>query len=97
LLRKALGLLLAMVMPFAAGAAFLTSPAVTASQPATSEPAALSPDSTAVDPDIDESATDRYGNPVSDAVARYQFDATGSLYETHSPQTEVPRLRPPRT
>jgi hypothetical protein len=39
---------------------------------------------------------DLYGNEVSDAVARYKQDATGALYETHSPQTEVPRLAPPR-
>jgi len=42
-------------------------------------------------------AVDLYGNEVTDAVAKYQFDATGSLYELHSPQTEVPKLAPPKT
>jgi hypothetical protein len=40
---------------------------------------------------------DLYGNEVTDAVAKYQFDASGSLYELHSPQTEVPKLAPPKT
>jgi len=39
---------------------------------------------------------DLYGNEVSDAVAEYKLDATGSLYETHSPQTELPRLGSPK-
>jgi hypothetical protein len=38
---------------------------------------------------------DLYGNEVSDAVARYKLDDEGSLYEVHSPQTELPRLAPP--
>jgi hypothetical protein len=40
---------------------------------------------------------DLYGNEVTDAVAKYKFDATGSLYETHSPQTELPRLASPKS
>jgi len=40
---------------------------------------------------------DLYGNEVTDAVAKYKFDATGSLYETHSPQTELPRLGSPKS
>ena len=40
---------------------------------------------------------DLYGNEVTDAVAKYTFDATGSLYETHSPQTELPRLGSPKS
>ena len=40
---------------------------------------------------------DLYGNEVTDAVATYRFDATGSLYETHSPQTELPRLGSPKS
>jgi hypothetical protein len=42
-------------------------------------------------------AVDLYGNEVTDAVAKYQLDETGTLYELHSPQTEVPRLKPPKT
>jgi hypothetical protein len=38
---------------------------------------------------------DLYGNEVSDAVARYRLDDDGSLYEVHSPQTELPRLTSP--
>jgi hypothetical protein len=36
------------------------------------------------------------GNEVRQAVARYKIDLTGALYEEHSPDTEVPRLRPPK-
>ena len=40
---------------------------------------------------------DVYGNEVSAAVATYKFDATGTLYELHSPQTELPRLASPKS
>ena len=40
---------------------------------------------------------DLYGNDVSPSVATYSFDALGSLYEVHSPQTELPRLGSPKT
>ena len=40
---------------------------------------------------------DLYGNDVTDAVAKYSLDATGSLYEVHSPQTELPRLGSPKS
>ena len=40
---------------------------------------------------------DLYGNEVSDAVAKYKSDSTGSLYEEHSPHTEVPRPKSPTT
>jgi hypothetical protein len=39
---------------------------------------------------------DLYGNEISRPVATYRVDDTGTLYEVHSPQTEVPRLPPPR-
>lgn len=45
----------------------------------------------------EEDVVDLYGNEVTDAVAKYKLDATGSLYELHSPQTEVPRLPSPRS
>jgi hypothetical protein len=38
---------------------------------------------------------DFYGNEVIDAVAEYKLDGTGSLYEVHSPQTELPSLASP--
>jgi hypothetical protein len=47
--------------------------------------------------DDDDADADVLGNPVSDAVAKYKFDATGSLYELHSPQTELPRLADPKS
>lgn len=47
--------------------------------------------------DDSEPATDLYGNEVTDAVAKYKLDATGSLYELHSPQTELPRLGSPKS
>jgi hypothetical protein len=40
---------------------------------------------------------DLYGNDVSDAVAKYQLDSDGSLYELHSPQTQLARLASPKT
>jgi len=40
---------------------------------------------------------DLYGNDVAPAVATYSLDALGSLYEEHSPQTELPRLGSPKT
>ena len=45
----------------------------------------------------DDDATDVYGNEVTAAVAKYKFDATGTLYELHSPQTELPRLASPKS
>ena len=50
--------------------------------------------------DADNDSTgevDLFGNDVTDAVARYRFDATGSLYEVHSPQTEIPKLGSPKS
>ena len=40
---------------------------------------------------------DLYGNEVSDAVSTYRFDEAGSLYEVHSPQTELPMLASPES
>ena len=41
-------------------------------------------------------AIDFSGNEVRQAIARYKVDPTGELYEEHSPDTEVPRLAPPK-
>ena len=38
---------------------------------------------------------DVYGNDITDAVATYKRDASGGVYEEHSPHTEVPQLKPP--
>ena len=37
------------------------------------------------------------GNEINDALATYTFDESGSLYELHSPQTELPRLGIPKS
>ena len=44
---------------------------------------------------ISDSSRDFFGNEISPAVATYKLDATGLLYEEHSPQTEIPRLAEP--
>ena len=45
----------------------------------------------------EEGVVDLYGNDVTDAVAKYKLDADGSLYESHSPQTQLPRLGSPKS
>ena len=45
----------------------------------------------------EESTTDLYGNDVTAAVARYKLDAAGSLYEAHSPQTQMAKLGSPKS
>jgi hypothetical protein len=47
--------------------------------------------------DPGDAFTDLYGNEVSDAIATYSLDPSGSLYELHSPQTELPRLGIPKS
>jgi len=44
-----------------------------------------------------DGTVDLYGNEVTDAVATYTLDPAGSLYELHSPQTELPRLASPKS
>jgi len=55
------------------------------------------PDLTGVaDRDTDSlSGIDVFGNEVDEAVGDYRVDVRGDLYERHSPDTEVPKLRPP--
>jgi hypothetical protein len=66
--------------------------------PAAREPVALPNDDSRDDADEEMDAIiDLYGNDVSSAVATYSLDALGSLYEEHSPQTELPRLGSPKT
>ena len=45
----------------------------------------------------DDGDVDLYGNDVTDAVAKYKLDSDGSLYELHSPQTQLPRLASPKS
>lgn len=55
-------------------------------------------DSTAPAPSADAAGQrDLNGNDVTDAVATYRLGADGSLYEAHSPQTELPKLGPPKS
>jgi len=70
---------------------FLTSPEVTTPADVTTS---SSRDQGTIDGD---GPVDLYGNEVTEAVAKYKLDATGSLYETHSPQTELPRLGSPKS
>jgi hypothetical protein len=44
-----------------------------------------------------DSALDFYGNEVTVAVAEYQIDGVGRLYELHSPQSRLPRLGSPKS
>ena len=46
-------------------------------------------------PDDVARSIDLRGNEIARPVARYRVDARGTLYEVHSPQTEVPRLKAP--
>jgi hypothetical protein len=60
----------------------------------------LPPDDEAIAPWADqdeEGATDLYGNDVTDAIAKYKLDLDGSLYELHSPRTQLPRLGSPKS
>lgn len=100
-MKKALGFGLAIVMPFVMGSAFLTSrtPHATTPEPLSGIERPV-PATTARPAEVDEdddADVDLLGNQVSDAVAKYKFDATGTLYELHSPQTELPRLAPPKS
>ena len=47
--------------------------------------------------DKDDRELDLYGNDVSEAIAQYKLDADGSLYELHSPRTQLPRLSSPKS
>lgn len=58
-------------------------------------PSTASDRDTAVDADAPR-RLDVYGNEIARPVAKYRVDDRGTLYEVHSPQTEVPRLAPPR-
>jgi hypothetical protein len=43
-----------------------------------------------------DGVTDLYGNEIDTAVATYQIDAGGRIYEMHAPDTAVAKLLPPR-
>ena len=47
--------------------------------------------------DRHDSVMDLYGNEITSAIATYTLDPSGTVYEEHSPQTEVPHLGVPTT
>ena len=73
-------------------------PGVVVSSVETQEHAIGASDDDSTSPEEEsKGAVDLYGNQVTDAVAKYKLDATGTLYELHSPQTELPRLPSPKS
>ena len=97
---------LGVVLLVAAVCALFTTQLVTLSQPPILAATSTTPASDAADlPDDpadprregEDGVRDLYGNDVTSAVAKYSLDATGSLYEVHSPQTELPRLASPKS
>jgi hypothetical protein len=78
---------------------FLTSKAVTASQSESVATTAreLTREIQHISEDRGDGVVDLYGNDVTDAVAEYTLDAAGSLYEVHSPRTELFHLASPKT
>jgi hypothetical protein len=110
LLRKALVLVSLVFAALVMVGAFLTQPrvlkSVLPSREALNDPPARSTATpvlakeTADDGETDEDDSgvlDLLGNPVTAAVAQYCLDRTGTLYELHSPETELPHLHPPRS
>jgi hypothetical protein len=103
---------LAVAVPILAGVVFFTPRLLTSSHPGgpegTPPPSEAAIDRVASTTEVGHAAdrddqddangfVDLYGNEVTDAVATYTFDRTGSLYELHSPQTELPRLGMPKS
>ncbi len=106
-LRTALGATLAIAVTLTISAYVHRTPAVhpsagvrggapvTSSVPAPGPTSPDTPDRHPFTDWVEPAPRDLYGNPVTDAVAKYRLDATGSLYKLHSPDTELPRLRSP--
>jgi hypothetical protein len=103
---------LAIAVPLLLMCAFVTPELVTSTQSVTLAATATAPASdlfelptgpgkTPLDADAqsedEDGVADLYGNEITPAVAKYSFDALGSLYELHSPQTELPRLGSPKS
>ena len=59
------------------------------------DPMPTAPPDAPLVPDDAPQRLDLRGNEISRPVARYRVDDTGILYEEHSPQTELPRLKQP--
>lgn len=88
---------------FVAGGFLITHGSVTPSRSVPKGALVLTSTDSAITPPHRPSVTDNgaivdlYGNEVNDAIATYTLDPGGSLYELHSPQTEVPRLGSPKS
>jgi len=89
-----------LILPAALAWMLLAPSTVTSSQPIAPRPKIVAPADPGARPlDLQDSdgIVDLYGNEVSAAVAKYRMDIAGSLYELHSPHTELPKLASPRT
>ena len=87
---------------FVGGGLLITHGSVTASRSVANLTVSLAASDAATpqhhaDPPDDGAVVDLYGNEVTDAIATYSIDPAGSVYELHSPQTEVPRLGSPKS
>jgi hypothetical protein len=72
-----------------------TAPPAASSSASLSEPGAVGEgEASPIDNDAPQ-RLDVRGNEIARPVARYRVDERGSLYEVHSPETEVPRLKSP--
>ena len=72
-----------------------TSPPMPSSSASFTDSGATAPFDAPVVLDDAPQRLDLRGNEISRPVARYRVDDTGTLYEEHSPQTELPRLKQP--
>lgn len=93
---------LAIGVSTALAAALFESRTITSTQPPlpavyTATPAGIDAPADHRPADEESGAVDLYGNEVTDAIATYSIDPAGSLYELHSPQTELPRLGSPES
>jgi hypothetical protein len=96
--RLALSLVLLMLVAAALFHPRVVTSSLSAPRAAATSPVAMTdgPNERHAQPDA-AGAVDLYGNEVSDAIATYSLDPAGSLYELHSPQTELPRLASPKS
>jgi hypothetical protein len=102
LVKAVLGCALAAIVLLVVACALFTPQVVSSSQiaeesMAVATAAADGPKQRRAQQDAVEGAVDLYGNEVIDAIATYSLDPGGSLYEVHSPNTELPRLASPKS
>ena len=75
--------------------ATVTSPPASSSSASLIDPGAADASRSSAVTDDSPQRIDVRGNEIARPVARYRLDERGSLYEVHSPDTEVLRLKPP--